>query len=396
MGLKTASGTTLGGGEPRGRDRVRAMDDEELMNSVGLILVLEAGLAAPRRNRVRERLRELGAEVTVIDGGERTYLEVRGQDLAIRTLNPQHWPGVDRVLPLTPPYPHAARRSDSDPTRAVAVDVAGVSIGGDQFAVIGGPCAIEDEARTIRLAEGLRESGCQLFRGGAFKPRTSPYAFQGLEEEGLRILAKVREVTGLPIVTEVMDSADIPRVAEVADLMQVGSRNMQNFSLLKKLGAVDKPVLLKRGSTATVEEWLLAAEYILSGGNHRVILCERGIRHVAGSDQVVLDLGAIPELRRRSHLPILVDPSHGSGATVRVPALACAAAAAGADGLLIEVHDDPTSALSDGQQALTLDAFHRTMHQVGAIHRALQESRRDTPEIEEGVIPGTVTTPGKD
>ena len=372
------------------------------MDRVGLILVLEAGLSSPLRNRVRDRLRELGAQVRVVDGGERTYLEVSGQDLAIRTLHPQSWPGVSAVLPLTPAHPHASRRSDSDPARAVPIEVAcgpsrtggagsnsqSVSVGGDDLVVISGPCSIEDEARAISLAEKLAESGVHLFRGGAYKPRTSPYAFQGLEEEGLRILSRVREETGLGIVTEVMDSADLPKVCEIADLLQVGSRNMQNFSLLKRLGSVDKPVLLKRGYASTVEELLLAAEYILSGGNHRVILCERGIRDAAGSSQVILDLGAVPELRKRSHLPILVDPSHGSGAAHRVAPLARAATAVGADGLLIEVHDDPTRALSDGQQALTIEEFRRTMEEITAIHGALTK--------ESGAYPGIVATPGKD
>jgi len=364
------------------------------MERVGLILVLEEGLSPPRRNRVVERLRELGAEVRVVPGGERTYLEVSGQDLAIRTLNPQGWPGVDRAIPLTPPHPHASRRAGSDPRRATPVEVAGIAIGGEALVAIAGPCAVEDERRAIALAHEVREAGARLFRGGAFKPRSSPYAFQGLEEEGLRILSKVREETGLPIVTEVMDATDLARVAEVADLLQVGSRNMQNFSLLKRLGAIDRPVLLKRGYAATIEELLLAAEYILSGGNHRVILCERGIRHAVGSAQVVLDLGAIPELRSRTHLPVIVDPSHGAGEARRVPALARAAVAAGADGLLVEVHDDPSRALSDGQQAITPAEFRRTLRAAEAIHRlATQE---EDPEYGRAPLPGAVAAPGKD
>jgi len=366
------------------------------MERVGLILVLEAGLAAPRRNRIQERLRELGAEVRVVSGGERTYLEVSGQDLAIRTLNPAGWPGVDRAIPLTPAHPHASRRAGSDPRRATPIEVAGIAIGGDELVAIAGPCAIEDERRSIALAHEVREAGAKLFRGGAFKPRTSPYAFQGLEEEGLRILLKVREETGLPIVTEVMDATDLPRVAEVADLLQVGSRNMQNFSLLKRLGALDRPVLLKRGYAATIEELLLAAEYILSGGNHRVILCERGIRHAVGSAQVILDLGAVPDLRARTHLPILVDPSHGAGESSRVPALARAAAAVGADGLLVEVHDDPPRALSDGQQAITPAEFRRTLRVVESIRGIVRRAEGDDPEFGHDRLPGAVAAPGKD
>jgi len=367
------------------------------MERVGLILVLEAGLAPPLRNRIRDRLQQLGAEVRVLDGGVHTCLEVTGADLSIRTVHPANWPGVVKVVPLTEPYPHAARASNAPDGRAIPVEVGGVPVGGDELAIVAGPCAIEEEERALALARELRDAGCAFFRGGAFKPRTSPYAFQGLEEEGLRILGRIREETGLRIVTEVMAASQLSAVVEVADLLQVGSRNMQTFSLLKELGALDTPVLLKRGYAATPEEFLLAAEYILSGGNHQVILCERGIRSAAGADQVVLDLGIVPELRRRTHLPVLVDPSHGSAAAHRVPALARASAAVGADGLLIEVHDDPTRALSDGPQALTLEAFRQTLREVQSIHRALPPAGREAPrEVEEGVIPGILAAPGKD
>ena len=214
-------------------------------------------------------------------------------------------------------------------------------MGGGGFAIIAGPCAVEEEERTLRLAASVASSGAQLFRGGAFKPRTSPYAFQGMGEKGLKILERAREETGLGIVTEILDPRDVEKVSESADLLQVGSRNMHNYSLLKELGQIRAPILLKRGFSSTSEELMLAAEYILSGGNTNVILCERGIRCAAASRQVVLDLGIVPELKKKTHLPVVVDPSHGSAEAYRVPALAKAAVAAGADGLLVEVHDQP-------------------------------------------------------
>ncbi len=358
---------------------------------VGLVFVLEEGLASSRRNRIRARLRRLGVEVTYVEGGARDYFEIRGDELPVRTLTPEHWDGVDRVVPLTPDYPHAAwgptgRDTLVSPTLvAVGGPEVRFSVGAGQFVVIAGPCAIEDEERALRIAEAVKSSGAVAFRGGAFKPRTSPYAFQGLEAEGLRILAVVKERVGVPIATEILDGADIERVCEVADLLQVGSRNMQNHALLKKLGRLRVPVLLKRGYAATVDELLLAAEYLLSGGNDQVILCERGIRSAAGSSGVILDLGAIPELKRRTHLPVIVDPSHGSQASHRVPALARAAAAAGADGLLVEVHDAPEEALSDGKQALRLDEFASLMSEVGRIRAALAGEVVDGGAIETSV-----------
>ncbi|MFQ5655529.1 MAG: 3-deoxy-7-phosphoheptulonate synthase [Planctomycetota bacterium] len=329
-------------------------------------------MPATRRRRIRERLRELGVTVNVVEGAERSYLEVSGDDLPVRSLFPGHWEGVAEVIPLSPPYPHAAWGGGrGELARPTLVEVAGVPVGAGHFAVVAGPCALEEESRAIDIARAVKDGGARLFRGGAFKPRTSPYAFQGLEDEGLQMLRRVRESTGLPIVTEVMEGADLDKVAACADLLQVGSRSMHNYALLKRLSHLRTPVLLKRGLAATVEELLLAAEYLLSGGNTRVILCERGIRHAAGARQVILDLGAIPEIRRRTHLPVIVDPSHGSGAAYLVAPLARAAAAAGADGLMIEVHDDPERALSDGRQALRPAEFAALMEDVRAILGAL-------------------------
>lgn len=342
-----------------------------------LILVLEPHLVGPRRNRIRQRLEELGLAVRVVPGGVQEYLEATGDALPALSLAPDGWPGVVRVISFATEYPHAAHGTGDLPTVAASVVEFGppeqrVSVGGGHFALMAGPCAIETPARALQLAQAVRAAGAQAFRGGAYKPRTSPYAFQGLAESGLEILAEVRARTGLPIVTEVLDTADIAQVAEIADLLQVGSRNMQNYALLKQLARVRKPVLLKRGYASTVRELLLAAEYLLCGGNHQVILCERGLRSAAGEEGVVLDLGVIPALRRCTHLPVVVDPSHGSARSDRVPALARAAVAAGADGLLIEVHDDPLQALSDGRQALTPEAFRQLAREVDAVRRALR------------------------
>lgn len=339
-----------------------------------LILVLEAGLPATRRNRIRSRLDELGVSVTVVAGPDREYLEVRGDHLPVETLSPESWDGVERAISLAPEYPHAARRpesSDGSAAGSTVVQVGSATFGGGAFGIMAGPCAVESADQALRIARAVSEAGAVVLRAGVYKPRTSPYAFQGLHDPGLAILLDVKRTVGIPIVTEVMDTADIEKVAEVADLIQVGSRNMQNYALLRQLGKIRKPVLLKRGFAATLREFLLAAEYILSGGNDQVVLCERGIRSAAGTGNVVLDLGAVPELRLRTHLPVIVDPSHGSQDRARVAPLARAAVAAGADGLLVEVHDDPQRALSDGQQALTPDSFRRLVTEVAAIRTAL-------------------------
>jgi 3-deoxy-7-phosphoheptulonate synthase len=242
--------------------------------------------------------------------------------------------------------------------------VGGVAVGGPRVAVVAGPCAVESEKQALDIARLVRAAGATLYRGGAFKPRTSPYSFQGLGEAGLKILARVREETGLPIVTEVLDTENAELVAEYADCLQIGARNMQNFALLKKVGRMRKPVLLKRAMSATIEEFLLSAEYILSEGNYEVMLCERGVRTFANHTRNTLDLSVIPYVKRISHLPILVDPSHGTGKRLKVLPMSRAAIAAGSDGLLIEVHDHPELALSDGPQALLPDMFVQLMKEV--------------------------------
>jgi len=259
---------------------------------------------------------------------------------------------------------------------ATVVSVGDIDVGGPEVVVMAGPCAVEGEAQLLQTARAVKAAGARILRGGAFKPRTSPYSFQGLREDGLRLLALARAETGLPVVTEVMDARHLEMVIGCADILQVGSRNMQNFTLLEEIGRCRTPVLLKRGMSATLEEYLHAAEYVLKGGNDQVILCERGIRTFEPSTQNTLDLNAVPMLKRHTHLPVIVDPSHGTGHSWMVPALACAAVAVGADGLLIEVHCDPPSALSDGAQSLTPGAFARMMPQVSAVAAAVGRAVR--------------------
>ncbi len=251
------------------------------------------------------------------------------------------------------------------------LNVEGVQIGGPEIVVMAGPCAVESWEQLLTTAEAIQAAGARILRGGAFKPRSSPYSFQGLKEEGLKLLVRVRKETGLPVVTEVMDTRQVELVCEYADILQIGSRNMQNFALLNEVGLCRKPVLLKRGMSATIDEYLLAAEYIFKQGNDKVILCERGIRTFETSTRNTLDLNAVPMLKRRSHLPVIVDPSHGTGHWWMVPPLARAAVAAGADGLLIEVHYDPQKALSDGAQSLKPDKFGQLMKELRAVGKAV-------------------------
>lgn len=261
------------------------------------------------------------------------------------------------------PYPLASREAQPQPTQ-IAVGAAGALVGRGAFFLAAGPCAVEDEAQLLQVAVAVKAAGANALRGGAFKPRTSPYDFQGLGEAGLRLLARAREVTGLPIITELLDPRDVGAVAEYADVIQIGSRNTQNYPLLKEVGRLNRPVLLKRGMSMTIQEWLLSAEYILAGGNPHVILCERGIRTFETSTRFSLDVGAVAVLRERTALPIIVDPSHAAGARRYVPPLACAAAAAGAQGVMVEVHGDPDHAWSDSRQSLDLPCFRRMVAQL--------------------------------
>jgi 3-deoxy-7-phosphoheptulonate synthase len=272
---------------------------------------------------------------------------------------------VKEAVPVTEPYRQASR--EWQPENTVVRLPGGVAVGGDDLVVMAGPCAVESEQQIVETAQRVRDAGATVLRGGAFKPRSSPYSFQGLGEQGLRWLARARQESGLPVVTEVMDTESVDLVARYADVLQVGARNMQNFSLLKRVGRAGKPVLLKRGYAATVTELLLAAEYVLAEGNDQVILCERGVRGFDGATRFVLDLAAIPLVHRLSHLPIMADPSHGTGLRGQVVPMARAAVAAGADGLLIEVHPTPERALSDGVQTISTDEFAELMRQCRAI-----------------------------
>lgn len=265
-------------------------------------------------------------------------------------------------------YPKAGRHNNPEGT---VIDVKGVKIGGKEIVIMAGPCAVESDEQVLTTAKAVFDLGGNILRGGAYKPRSSPYSFQGLEEAGLKLLQKAREKTGLPVITEVMDTRAIDMVCEYADILQIGSRNMQNFPLLKEAGRCRKPVMLKRGMNATLDEYLLAAEYILDGGNEQVILCERGIRSFETSYRNTMDLNAVPMLKKLSHLPVIVDPSHGTGHSWMVPALAKAAVAAGADGLLIEVHYRPEDALCDGQQSLTIEEFSKLMKDLHGLTKVM-------------------------
>ncbi len=319
-----------------------------------MLIVMDAGASAEDIARVVDTVQGLGLQAHPIPGAQRTAIGITGNRGTVDRGAFENLPGVTEVIPVSAPYKLVSREAKRENT---VVSVGGVLVGGEKLAVAAGPCAIESEARAVEIGRRVREAGANLYRGGAFKPRTSPYSFQGLGAEGLKILSRVRAETGLPIVTEVLDTETAELVAEHADCLQVGARNMQNFSLLKKLGRIKKPVLLKRGMSATIEELLLSAEYLLAEGNYDVILCERGIRTFADHTRNTLDLSAVPYVQRISHLPIVVDPSHGTGKRAKVLPLSRAAVAVGADGLLIEVHDEPEHALSDGPQAILPEMF---------------------------------------
>jgi 3-deoxy-7-phosphoheptulonate synthase len=311
---------------------------------------------------------EMGLRAHAMPGAQRTAIGITGNQGAVDPSRFEHLPGVAEAIRVSKPYKLISL--DLRPEKTV-VRVGDATIGGDELAIIAGPCAIESHAQVFAVAEAVRRSGARFFRGGAFKPRTSPYAFQGLGEEGLKILAEVRETYGLKIVTEAMDEHGLDMVERYADVIQIGARNMQNFSLLKRAGRSRLPILLKRGLSATLDEWLLAAEYVMAEGNYNVILCERGIRTFAQHTRNTLDLAVIPAVRRVSHLPVIVDPSHGTGKNYMVTPLARAGVAVGADGLIVEVHDQPERALCDGVQALTLEQYEQLVSEVRSIHEVI-------------------------
>src|SRR6266496_1134160 len=304
---------------------------------------------------VCERIREFGYRVHSIEGEERVVIGVVGMgDVTACLESLEATPGVESAVRISAPYKFVSRELKKEHT---AMRINGVEIGGDEFVMMAGPCSVESEKQIMETAEGVAAAGARMLRGGAFKPRTSPYDFQGLEEEGLKLLRKAKEATGLAIITEVMSDRDVDMVAEYADCMQVGARNMQNFALLKSLGACGRPVLLKRGMSSTIKELLMSAEYIVAHGNPDVILCERGIRTFETATRNTFDIAAIPVLNELTHLPVILDPSHATGKRSLVPAVAKAAVAIGADGLIVEAHPQPEKAVSDGAQSLTLEQF---------------------------------------
>lgn len=317
---------------------------------------------------VQDRIRALGLTPHAIPGAARTAIGITGNRGPLEPSVFLSLPGVADAIRVTQPFKLVSREAKDE---ATVVRVGDVPIGGGHVAVIAGPCAVESREQLLGAARAVKASGATLLRGGAYKPRTSPYDFQGLGRDALELLAEARAATGLPIVTEVKDTESLPLVAEYADMLQIGARNMQNFSLLERVGELRKPVLLKRGPSATLKELLMAAEYVVARGNHQVVLCERGIRTFETSSRNTLDINAVPILKSLTHLPVLVDPSHAIGIRAHVPAVARAGIAAGADGLIIEVHPEPDAALSDGPQSLTPPQFDGLMRQVTALVRAL-------------------------
>src|SRR5579864_2551750 len=322
---------------------------------------------------VCERIREFGYKVHSIEGEERVVIGVVGVgDVTACLESLEATPGVESAVRISAPYKFVSREFKKDDS---AIKINGLEIGGDQFIMMAGPCSVESEKQIMQTAEGVAASGAQMLRGGAFKPRTSPYDFQGLELEGLKLLRKAKEATGLGIITEVMSDRDVELVAEYADCLQVGARNMQNFALLKTLGACGKPVLLKRGLSSNIKELLMSAEYIVAHGNPNVILCERGIRTFETATRNTCDIAAIPVLDELTHLPVVLDPSHATGKRSLIPALSRAGVAIGADGIIVEVHPCPEKAVSDGAQSLTLDQFRTMMRDLQPYIRLWKEAR---------------------
>jgi len=328
-----------------------------------MIIVMKAGAAKKDRDEVLRRIRELGYKPHVIHGEKRDVIGAVGDErgkTVLQSIESMH--GVENVVPILQPYKLASKEVRKEPSLIRINDE--VTIGGDQLVMMAGPCSVESEQQIMESALAIKKAGAHILRGGAFKPRTSPYSFQGLEEDGLKLLAKARDLTGLPVVTEVINPETADLVAEYADILQIGARNSQNFALLKKVGQLKRPVLLKRGMSMTIQEFLMSAEYIMSEGNQSVILCERGIRTFETATRNTLDLSAIPVLKDKTHLPVVIDPSHGTGNHRYVAPMCFAAVAAGADGLIVEVHPDPEHASSDGPQSLKPAKFDVMMQQL--------------------------------
>jgi len=340
-----------------------------------VLIVMEKSAGPEQVRKVEEKIRSLGLRPHPIPGAERLAIGITGNHGPLDPSEFEMLPGVLQAIRVTKPYKLVSREVKPSDT---IVEVGSRPIGGPRLAIIAGPCAVETEAQTLTVAHQVAEAGADFLRAGAFKPRTSPYAFQGLGLEGLRILSRARQETGLPVITEAVDEESAAMVEDHADAIQIGARNMQNFSLLKRAGKSRLPVFLKRGMSATLDEFLMAAEYIMSEGNYRVFLCERGVRTFADHSRNTLDLAIVPAVKHLSHLPILVDPSHGTGQRDKVAPLARAAVAVGADGVMIEVHHDPAKALSDGPQALLPEQFRQLVKDLRALGSLVGQSRHDS------------------
>jgi 3-deoxy-7-phosphoheptulonate synthase len=351
-----------------------------------MIIVTRRGISEAELDSIRERIETLGMRTHTSLGEERTIIGCIGDESLLREASLLNLPGVESVTPVLKPYKLAAREFSAGDSVIRLGGAAGAAIGGRQLGIIAGPCSVEGREMLRETAHAVRAAGAAALRGGAFKPRTSPYAFQGLGEAALRMLAEARSETGLPIVTEVMDTRQVELIAEHADVLQIGARNMQNFALLSEVGRVQRPVLLKRGLSATITELLMAAEYVMAQGNRDVILCERGIRTYETATRNTMDVAAIPVLTRETHLPVLVDPSHAGGRADLVAPLSFAAVAAGADGLIIETHPAPEAALSDGDQSLPLDEFASLMRRLRAFAEAAGRTlQNDEPSLQRSV-----------
>ena len=326
-----------------------------------MIIVMKNRATEEEINKVKGRLTELGFKIHESRGAEKFIIGAIGDENILRANPVTSYDGVEEVLEVTQPFKLASRDFKKEDT---IIDVKGVKIGGENFCIMAGPCAVESREQIIETAKFVKSAGAHILRGGAFKPRTSPYDFQGLGEDGLKLMREASEITGMPIITEVMSESEIDLIAEYADILQVGARNMQNFALLKKLGKLNKPIFIKRGLAAAVKDFIMSAEYIMAGGNYNVILCERGIRTYETATRNTLDLNLVPVVKEWSHLPVVIDPSHGTGRRSAVTPLARASLAVGADGIMVETHPNPDKAFSDGPQSLTFPMFEKLMGEL--------------------------------
>lgn len=333
-----------------------------------MVIVMDLRANEKQIKEVKKRLESLGFKTHLIKGVERIVIGAIGDRKEMMSSGIEMMPGVEKIVPIMKPFKLVSREGKTEDT---VVNIKNFAIGGKEIAVIAGPCAVESREQLMETAKVVKEAGAKAIRGGTYKPRTSPYSFQGMEEEGLELLAEAGNATGLATITEVIDEPSLAVAVNYVDIVQIGARNMQNFQLLRAAGKIDKPVVLKRGLSATIEEWLMAAEYIMAGGNYNVILCERGIRTFETYTRNTLDLSAVPLIKQLSHLPVIVDPSHATGEWKLVAPLAKGAVAAGADGLLIEVHPDPVKALCDGPQSLTPNNFSVLMQELELVAKAV-------------------------